>query len=101
MEVLFHIFHYCWGEENRSLYPGLPYGEAPYIEVPLYCIFKQWKTFSVFAEPDINTRGVRRIRDSNANPRRNRGFVENSPNLSSVYIKVSKYRKKFSIAFIT
>ena len=65
--------------------------------------FKQQKTFSVFAQPDINTRGVGRIRDSYANPRRSRGFcitVENSPNPSSVYIRLCKHRKKFSIAFI-
>ena len=28
--------------------------------------FKQWNTFSVFAQPDTNTRGVRRIRDTYA-----------------------------------
>ena len=49
MEVLFHIFYYYGGKENRSLYRGLRYSEVSYIEVPLYCIFKQWKTFSVFA----------------------------------------------------
>ena len=31
IEVLFHIFHYYWGNENRSLYRGLRY-----IEVSLY-----------------------------------------------------------------
>ena len=31
IEVLFHIFYYYWGKENRSLYRGLCY-----IEVPLY-----------------------------------------------------------------
>ena len=31
--------------------------------------------FSVFAYPDINTRGVGRIRDSYANPGRSRGFA--------------------------
>ena len=31
--------------------------------------------FPVFAKPDINTRGVGRIRDSYANPRRSRGFA--------------------------
>ena len=49
IEVLFHIFYYNWGEKNRSLYRGLRYSEVPYIEVPLYCIFKQWKAFFVFA----------------------------------------------------
>ena len=36
---------------------------------------KQEKTFTVFAKPDINTRGVGRIRDSYADPRRSGGFV--------------------------
>ena len=31
--------------------------------------------FPVFAHPDINTRGVGRILDSYANPRRSRGFA--------------------------
>ena len=34
-EVLFHIFHYYLGKENRSLYRGLRYIEVRYIEVPL------------------------------------------------------------------
>ena len=34
--VLFHIFYYYWGKENRSLYRGLRYIEVRYIEVPLY-----------------------------------------------------------------
>ena len=25
MEVLFHIFYYYWGKENRSLYRGLSF----------------------------------------------------------------------------
>ena len=33
IEVLFRIFYYCWGKENRSLYRGLL--EVRYIEVPL------------------------------------------------------------------
>ena len=33
IEVLFHIFYYCWGKENRSLCRGLL--EVRYIEVPL------------------------------------------------------------------
>ena len=36
-EVLFHMFYYYWGRENRSLYRGLRYKEVRYIEVPLYC----------------------------------------------------------------
>ena len=36
MEVLFHIFYYYWGEENRSLNWGLRYIEVRYIEVLLY-----------------------------------------------------------------
>ena len=35
IEVLFHIFYYYWGQENRSLYRGLRYIEVRYIEVPL------------------------------------------------------------------
>ena len=31
IEVLFHIFYYYWGKENRSLYRGLRH-----IDVPLY-----------------------------------------------------------------
>ena len=34
-EVLFHIFHYYLGKENRSLYRGLRFIEVRYIEVPL------------------------------------------------------------------
>ena len=34
IEVLFHIFCYYWGKDNRSLYRGL-YIEVLYIEVPL------------------------------------------------------------------
>ena len=37
--------------------------------------FKQKNTFSLFALPDINTRGCGRIRDSYANPRQSRGFA--------------------------
>ena len=35
MEVIFHIFYYYWGNENRSLYRGLRYIEVRYIRVPL------------------------------------------------------------------
>ena len=62
-------------------------------------IFKQQKTFFVFAQPDINTRGVGRIRDSYANLRRSRGFVENSPIALSVYIRLCKHRKKVFYCF--
>ena len=34
IEVLFHVFCYYWGKDNRSLYWGL-YMEVRYIEVPL------------------------------------------------------------------
>ena len=34
MEVLFHLFRYHWGKENRSSYGGLRYIEVRYIEVP-------------------------------------------------------------------
>ena len=33
IEVLFLIFYYCWGKENRSLYRVLRYIEVRYIEV--------------------------------------------------------------------
>ena len=36
IEVLFHLFCYHWGEENRSSYEGLRYIEVRYIKVPLY-----------------------------------------------------------------
>ena len=36
MEVIFHIFYYYWGHENRSLYRGLCYIEVRYIKVPLH-----------------------------------------------------------------
>ena len=39
IDVLFHIFYYYCGKENRSLYwlyRGLCYIEVRYIEVPLY-----------------------------------------------------------------
>ena len=35
IEVLFHLFYYYQGKENRSLYWGLHYIEFRYIEVPL------------------------------------------------------------------
>ena len=35
IEVLFHIFYYYWGKENRSLYLGRRSIEVRYIEVPL------------------------------------------------------------------
>ena len=34
IEVLFHVFCYYWGKDNRSLYRGL-YVEVRYIKVPL------------------------------------------------------------------
>ena len=57
---------------------GIIAKENPHIDPMWYGLkFKQQKTFSVFAQPDVNTRGVGRIRDtgdSYANPRRSRGF---------------------------
>ena len=53
--------------------------------------------FAVFAWPDINARGVGRIRDTCAIPKTKSRVcisVENSPNPSSVYIRVCKHRKK-------
>ena len=38
IEVLFHIFYYYWGKEDRSFYPGLRYIEVHYIKVPLYTL---------------------------------------------------------------
>ena len=36
IKILFHIFYYYWGQENRSLLRGLRYIEVCYIEAPLY-----------------------------------------------------------------
>ena len=36
IEVLFHIFYYYSGKQNRSLYRGLRYMEVRYIKVSLY-----------------------------------------------------------------
>ena len=36
IEVLFQIFCYYWGKENRSLHRGLRYAEICSIEVPRY-----------------------------------------------------------------
>ena len=38
IEVLFHIFYYYWGKEDRSFYPGLRYIEVHYIKVALYTL---------------------------------------------------------------
>ena len=35
IEVIFRIFYYYWGRENRSLYRGLRYVVVRYIEFPL------------------------------------------------------------------
>jgi len=35
IDVIFHIFNYYWGKENRLLYRGLRYTEVRYIKVPL------------------------------------------------------------------
>ena len=52
-------------------------------------LFRQQKTFSVFTQPDINTRGVRRICSS----------VENSANPLGVYIRLCKYRERVCFCF--
>ena len=36
IEVIFHIFYFYWGKENRSLYRGLRDIEVRYIKVSLY-----------------------------------------------------------------
>ena len=36
LDVLFHIFYYYCGKENRLLYRGLHYIEFLFIKVPLY-----------------------------------------------------------------
>ena len=52
----------------------------------------------MFAYPDINTRGIGKIRDSYANPRQTSITVSNSPNPSCVYIRLLlKYNKVLSI----
>ena len=55
-------------------------------------IFKQQKRFPC-CHSLFNTRRVGRIRDGYSNPRRN------APNLSSVYIRLCKYRKKVFYCF--
>ena len=65
-------------------------------------IAQQQKRFSVFPQPDINTRGVGEIRESYAEPEtRSRVCItiENSPNASSVYIRLCKHRKKVFYCF--
>ena len=47
--------------------------------------------FSCVCEPDINTRGVGRIRDSYANPRRSRRFAELSRILPTPLVFISGY----------
>ena len=68
----------------------------------MHLVFKQQKTFSVFAQPDINTRGVGRIRDSYANPRRSLGFKkglhnrrEFSQRLECLYQAMQTQEKSF------
>ena len=34
-KVVFHMFYYYWGKENRFLYRGLLYTKVCYIKVPL------------------------------------------------------------------
>ena len=59
--------------------------------------------FLVFAQPDINTRGVGRILDSYANRRRSRGFnlhnfLEFSQPLECLYQAVQTQEKSFPVA---
>ena len=35
IKVLFHMFYYYWGKENRLLSRGLPYTKVCYIKLPL------------------------------------------------------------------
>ena len=42
IEVLFHTFYYYWGKENRSLYRGLRYIEVRYIEVLFHIFYYYW-----------------------------------------------------------
>ena len=51
------------------------YGDGAYEYQSSNLIYMQVKAFSGFASPDINTRGVERIRDRYANPRQSREFV--------------------------
>ena len=39
IKVLFHMFYYYSGEENRLLYQGLPYTKVRYVKVPLRQFF--------------------------------------------------------------
>ena len=40
IKVLFHMFYYYWGKDNRLLYRGLPYTKVRYIKVPLLQLFR-------------------------------------------------------------
>ena len=68
----------CYGETQRVNKVGpiqLPGGlHSSY----WHRLIKQQKTFSVFPQLDINTRGVGGIRDSYGNPRQSRGFAKPS-----------------------
>ena len=69
----------------------------------LHVLLKHQKTFSVFAQPDINTRGAGRILDSPANPRQSRPFAQLLTILPTPRVFVLGYAntgKKFSVAFI-
>ena len=89
----------CYGETQRVNKVGpiqLPGGlHSSY----WHRLIKQQKTFSVFPQLDINTRGVGRIRDSYAWKPETKSrvciTVENSPNASSVHIKLWKHGKRF------
>ena len=54
MEVLFHIFHYCGGKQNRSLYPGLRYIGVLQLS-RFHCIlvhgFNNYEYFLYFQDP--------------------------------------------------
>ena len=85
--------------ECRSIFSAILASTSPGTKFSY--VFKQYKTFSVFAQPDINTRLVGRIRDSYANPRRSRGLhnCREFSQPSSIYIRICKHRKNVFFCF--
>ena len=55
IEVLFHIFYYYWGRQDRSLYRGLRYMEVRYINVPLYLVLSiNYSLHWILTTPNAN-----------------------------------------------
>ena len=76
----------------------MPYKEFCVFPRESYFIKAIENFFPVFAQPDINTRGVGRILDGYANPRLRLGFAQLSrilPTLLVFYIRLRKHGKRF------